>query len=166
MKCLATTFLLSTPLYTYRRYLKARVCIGKAIDEKNRQQFIQNAELLKKQCYEESLFLRTAIQEVQKGCRVRKITYIDVLNTCLDIEDHLKLTVSQMDESMFDVNLHATNYYYHEKRPESTVFGLIFRNGEWYMKYIKRFPNLTNRKIVAILQEHTKDALIKNILDF
>lgn len=107
--------------------------------------------------------LSDAIDSVQSKCRVRKITTDDVIDAIRDIENHLRLPIKKMNGVHAWIN---SNYQTFKRAyngiPESTHFGLTYKNGNWYMDRICR-TICRNQYIALTLPDEAKRYLIERI---
>lgn len=104
-----------------------------------------------------------AINSVQSKCRVRKITTYDVIEAIRDIENHLRLPIKKMHgvHAWFNPNCQTFKRAYNGI-PESTHFGLTYKNGCWYMDRICR-KQCTNQYMYCVLTDEAKRYLIERI---
>lgn len=104
-----------------------------------------------------------AINDVQAKCRVRKITTKDIIKAIRDIENHLRLPIKKMNGVHAWIN---PNYQSFKRAyngiPESTHFGLTYKNGCWYMDRICR-TICRNQYIALTLPDEAKRYLIERI---
>lgn len=107
--------------------------------------------------------LSDAINDVQAKCRVRKITTDDVIKAIRNIENHLRLPIKKMNGVHAWIN---PNYQTFKRAyngiPESTHFGLTYKNGCWYMDRICR-KQCTNQYMYCVLTDEAKRYLIERI---
>lgn len=106
------------------------------------------------------------INAAQKRCSARTID-LDVIHEAIkDIEqrylNELRITKKALNGSYFWVDRHSqifANSY--RGIPESTQFGLHYKNGSWRLDYIRR-DRTGSRYIGATLSDAAKQSLINN----
>lgn len=83
--------------------------------------------------------INTILQEVQKGARVRTVTFEDVMNACCAINEKWQAPKKHMRHCIVDVSPHAQTFpRCYNGIPVTTIFRLEYKTRGWYLVDVKR----------------------------
>lgn len=140
------------------RWEKRIANLTKSIEESKQAKVKYLTKVLK---YEK--MLSDAINDVQAKCRVRKIIPENVFYAIRAIERDLCLPIKKMNGVHAWIN---PNYQTFKRAyngiPESTYFGVFYKNGNWYMDRICR-TICRNQYIALTLPEEARNYIIERI---
>ena len=108
--------------------------------------------------------LNAALNEVQKGCRVRTLLAQDIHYMCKFVFNNCAISKKAMEGVRFSADIFAQTFPNAYKGiPESTIVYAIYKRGEWWITDMRR--EHTRRPSVAyhvILADSAKEAIIKS----
>lgn len=83
--------------------------------------------------------INNILEQVQKGARVRTVTFSDVQKACETINEKWQAPKKHMRHCIVDVSPHAQSFpnCYHGI-PMTTIFRLEYKTKGWYLVAVKR----------------------------
>ena len=104
--------------------------------------------------------LEEILADVQKRCRERTITAIDICRELSRIDSELNLSKRAKKGITVRIDCNAQDFpRAYKYTPESTIFEAVFDGKEWCLTDIRR-DRCTNRKGYMVLTDEAKQALI------
>lgn len=112
--------------------------------------------------------IQMKLDEVQKGCSARTITFDDIVTALYRVTVKLDIHKKDIDGTTVTIDVYADDFPRAYKYiPYSTIFDAEYRNGHWYVTNIYRGKtHAKGRAVYMILSESAKTAVLDNFNNF
>lgn len=111
--------------------------------------------------------INAILNEIQKGARVRIVTFTDVQKACETINEKWQAPKKYMRHCIVDVSPHAQLFpKCYKGIPMTTTFRLEYKTKGWYLVEVKRAECKNIEYNVRYWTEGVRNTILKRFLQF